>query len=184
MGLAANLPRACKECDRGTISNLGSLDALSESLQRAVREATLAADERILALRLSLCGRSALHGRLVQNPEQMRAQLRAWVNEASGGLAWLEKVEIAVAAPLDLQSLALRDDPFGLLLRRLDEISGDEALLAQFAQSQLAELAQKLPPEFKERGSALNPLAPAFCAQALAAARERLLAAISLEAAP
>jgi DNA repair exonuclease SbcCD nuclease subunit len=166
------------------ISNLGSLDALSESLQRAVRGATLAADERILALRLSLCGRSALHGRLVQNPEQMRAELRAWVNEASGGSAWLEKVEIAVAAPLDLQSLALRDDPFGLLLRRLDEISGDEALLAQFAESQLAELAQKLPPELKERGSALNPLAPAFCAQALATARERLLAAISLEAAP
>lgn len=163
------------------VTALNGVDALAESVHRVVGDATTEAEERTLAIRLQLVGRSELHGRLAQNPEQTRADLRAWVNEASSGTAWLEKTEISIVPPLDLESLAQRDDPIGFLLRRLDEFAKEPTLLAQLAEPTLAELALKLPAELKERGASLNPLSAEVYAEALITARARLLASISLE---
>jgi len=87
-----------------------------------------------------------------------------------------------VLAPLDLAALAKRDDPFGMLLKKLDELAADPEALAKLAVSVLSELEQKIPAELRERESSLKPLAVDVRVEALAAARERLLAAISLEA--
>jgi hypothetical protein len=123
-----------------------------------------------------------LHGRLSGSPESFRADVCAWLNEASGGTAWLEKIKLSVSAPLDLAALAKRDDPFGMLLKRLDELAADPEALAKLAESVLSELEQKIPAELRERDSSLKPLSVEVRVEALAAARERLLAAISLEA--
>ena len=98
-------------------------------------------------------------------------------------MAWLEKIHLDLAPPLDLAALAGRDDPFGLLLRTLDELAADPAGLARLAAPALGELEQKIPPELRERDPLLQPLAAEVLAEALAAARERLLAAVSVEAA-
>ena len=160
-----------------------SVDELHAALQQAVRAAAAAAGGRLLALRLSLHGRTPLHGRLADNPDSLRAEIRACLNEASGGMAWLEKIHLDLAPPLDLAALAGRDDPFGLLLRTLDELAADPAGLARLAAPALGELEQKIPPELRERDPLLQPLAAEVLAEALAAARERLLAAVSVEAA-
>lgn len=158
-------------------------DELQRAVQQAVREAAQESGDRLLALRLAITGRTPLHGRLVENPEQFRAEVCAWLNEASAGLAWLEKIKLDLSAPLDLAALAGRDDPFGLLVRMLDELAADPKALAALAEPALAELEQKIPAELREREPLLQPLAAEVQAEALAAARERLLAAISVEAA-
>jgi len=165
-------------------TDLATPEDLQATVQRAVRDAVLDAGERLLALRLSISGRTPLHGKLAGSPESFRAEACAWLNEASGGTAWLEKLKLSVSAPLDLVALAARDDPFGMLVRRLDELAADPVALASLAAPVLAELEQKIPPELRERDPLLKPLSAEVSAEALASARERLLAAISLEAAP
>ena len=166
------------------ITEMLSMDELQGAVQQSVRAAVRDAQARLLALRLTISGRSALHGHLVGRLQNLRAQLCAWLNEATAGTAWLEKVELRVSAPLDLVALAARDDPFGILLRRLDELAADPQALAQLAAVALSELDQKIPPELRESEALLQPLSAQLTAQALASARERLLAAISLEEAP
>lgn len=159
-------------------------DDLQAVVQHALRDALQDSGDRLLAVRLSIGGRTPLHGALVGNPASFRAEVCAWLNEASGGTAWLEKIRLSVSAPLDLDALAARDDPFGILLRRLDELAADPQALARLAEAALAELELKIPAELRERDALLRPLSEEVRAEALASARERLLAAISLEGAP
>jgi DNA repair exonuclease SbcCD nuclease subunit len=159
-------------------------DDLESLVQGAVQAAVREADGRVLALRLTLVGRTPLHGWLAGRPESVRAAVCAWLNQASGGGAWLEKLSLDISAPLDLAALALRDDPFGLLLRRLDELAADPVALGRLAGAALADLEPKLPAELREGDPLLNPQSAELRAEALAAARERLLAAIGAEGAP
>lgn len=159
-----------------------TMDDLQASFQQSVRDAILESGDRLLAFRLSIGGRTSLHGNLVGSPERFRADVCAWLNEASGGTAWLEKIKLSVSAPIDLAALAKRDDPFGMLLKKLDELAADPEALAKLSESALSELEQKIPAELRERDSSLKPLSHEVCAEALAAARERLLASISFEA--
>ncbi len=163
------------------ISGRESESDLHAALQTEVRAAHGEAPERLLALRLTLCGRGPLHGRLVASREALRAQLAASINDASAGRGWLEKVCVEVSAPLDLARLATRDDPIGLLLRSLDALAADPGELKELAQSVLADLGQKIPAELRgaEGEWALDSLAA--LADAFAAARERLLAVIAAE---
>lgn len=156
-------------------------DDLQSMIQDAVREAQSGAGDRVLALRLSITGRTSLHGQLVTSPDSFRADVCAWINEASSGMAWLEKLRVNISAPLDLVALAKRDDPFGLLIRRLDELAANPTALSSLVDTALANLHMKVPPELRDTDHTCNPLSPELKTEALATARERLLAAISME---
>lgn len=164
------------------VTGFAVMEEAQEEIQQAVRATLMECGDRLLALRLAICGRTVLHGKLVQNPEGFRADVCAWVNEASGGNAWLEKIRLTVSAPLDLAALAKRDDPFGMLLKKLDDLAADHEALAALAEAALAELEQKIPAELRERDALLKPLSEQVRLEALSAARERLLACISHEA--
>ena len=163
------------------IAGMASADELHAAVHDRVRALQAAADERLLAIRLTLAGRGPLHGLLVSDREALRAQLAASVGEASAGRAWLEKVRIRVTAPLDLARLAGRDDPIGLLLRSLDSLAADPAALQSLAEAVLADLGQKLPPELRGADAAWALDSDAALGDALASARERLLAVIGGE---
>lgn len=159
----------------------GTTEDLASAIQSAVQHALAQAGDRVLALRFTITGQTPLHGQLVKSPDSLRADVCAWINEASGGMAWLEKLHVAVTAPLDLAALAARDDPFGLLIRRLDELAADPAALSTLVEAQLKDLHLKVPPEIRDHEQGFDPLSPEVQAEALAMARERLLAAISAE---
>ncbi len=166
------------------VTALSHLDELQLAVQTVVREAVRETDERLLALRLTLRGRTALHSQLVNRTDSLRADLCAWLNEASAGLAWLEKISLRVDAPLDLAVLARRDDPFGLLVRMLDELSHNPDQLNRLAHTATEELEQRIPPELRD-DPGLNGLSRDEVHQeALILARERLLAHLSLEGTP
>ncbi|MHB1512367.1 MAG: metallophosphoesterase family protein [Acidiferrobacter sp.] len=162
-------------------TDLTLLDGLQAVIQAAVQGELREAGDRVLAVRLSITGRTPLHGHIVASPESFRAEVCAWLNEASGGMAWLEKLNLSVSAPLDLAALAERDDPFGLLVRKFDELGGDSVMLAALADPILGDLYLKIPPDLRDHDPFFNPLSVELRAQALAAARERLLAAMSAE---
>jgi exonuclease SbcD len=132
------------------ITGLDRESDLHAALQAEVRAAHGEAPERLLALRLTLRGRGPLHGRLVASREALRAQLAASINEASAGLAWLEKVRVEVSAPLDLARLATRDDPVGLLLRSLDALAADPTSSRNWRRASSPSSGRKFPPSCAE----------------------------------
>jgi len=161
------------------IATLASEDALHAAVQAKARAAQGAAGGRTLALRLTLTGRGPLHHAIVSNRASLRPQLAALIGDASGGMAWLEKVRIKVTAPLDLARLAERDDPIGLLIRSLDSLAADPAGMRALADSALADFWKKLPPELSGTENAGSLDSPAALADALAQAREQLLDALA-----
>lgn len=166
------------------IADLTSEDELHAAVQEEVRSAQSAAEDRILALRLTLTGRGPLHNIIVSNRESVRPQLSASIGEASAGMAWLEKVRIKVTAPLDLPRLAERDDPIGLLIRTLESLEADPVTLKELAESVLAELGQKLSVELRGSESTWALGSHDALSDVLANAKERLLAEIAPEVAP
>jgi DNA repair exonuclease SbcCD nuclease subunit len=161
-------------------TEMATTDDLQEAVQQAVRAAVADAGDRVLALRLTIEGRTSLHSKLMANSEGLRADACAWLNEASAGTAWLEKLRLRVSAPLDLAALAGRDDPFGWLIRKLDDLAADPTELARLAGLVLSDLEAKIPMDLRERDPLLAPSSAELQTDALAAARERLLAAISV----
>ena len=166
------------------IAALACEDDLHAAVQTEVRAAQVAAGDRLLALRLTLTGRGPLHHAIVSNREAIRAQLAASIGEASAGMAWLEKVRIKVTAPLDLPRLAERDDPIGLLIRSIESLQVDPGRLQSLAESVLSDLGQKLPVELRGAEGAWALDSSEALADALANARERLLATIAAEDTP
>lgn len=166
------------------IADLTTEDELHAAVQEEVRSAQSVAEDRTLALRLTLAGRGPLHNAIVSNRESIRAQLSASIGEASSGMAWLEKVRIQVTAPLDLPRLAERDDPIGLLIRTLESLEADPLALKELAQTVLTDLGQKLPIELRGTESTWALESADALADALANTKERLLAEIAPEVAP
>lgn len=161
------------------IAGMSVEDDLHAAIQSEVRSAQMAAGDRTLALRMTISGRGPLHKTIVTNREALRPHVSALVSEASAGNAWLEKIRLKVTAPLDLARLAERDDPIGLLIRSLEELEQDQDKLNALATVALCDLCQKLPPEFAGNENSLAINSPRRLVEALATAKERLLAAIA-----
>jgi DNA repair protein SbcD/Mre11 len=119
-------------------------DAVCASFSDLVVEQMSAAEERMLALRVTVSGRCPANEQFRADPEHWMNELRAAATDAGGGNVWIEKVHFDTSTPRDLDALAKTDGPVGHLLRFMDEIPGDDIQLAALAES-LSTLKQKLP---------------------------------------
>lgn len=125
--------------------DVGGLDVVS--LNGKIAEATAAAvaeaDGRPLLARLTLTGATALHGRLLENTEQLAAECQA-AAYAAGGRLWVEKVQVRTRLPYaaDADQLAELKVAF---TAGLDEASVVAGLLKE-----LADVRMKLPAEARD----------------------------------
>lgn len=126
------------------IGDLPDLDALLDAATRDLRRRLAEAGDRALAARVRLQGDGPLHRLLAAQPELAEQELRGAAIQASNGRAWIEKIEFRTRPPLDLDRLAERDDPVGLLVRELHRFAADPALLRAVAEEALNDLLQKL----------------------------------------
>jgi DNA repair exonuclease SbcCD nuclease subunit len=113
-------------------------DRQRSALERAAAEA----DERLLACRLRLTGRSALHGQLLGSWATLLADARATALGLGEEAVWIEKVDVAT------QPAATTGDALGDLDRFLTETACDPAFLADL-EANLGPLLSKLPPELR-----------------------------------
>jgi exonuclease SbcD len=134
------------------------VDAARSALSRAAEQA----EDRILAVRLTVTGASPAHAQLVADPDAWENDLRAAASEA-GAQVWLEKVALDTRLPLDLEALRGQDDPVGDLARYLRDLQQDPAALADLGQS-LEDLRRKLPAEYRQLDDALDLEDPATLA--------------------
>ncbi|MGB5065648.1 MAG: DNA repair exonuclease, partial [Candidatus Competibacter sp.] len=108
------------------IDGLPDLDALLDVARLDLRQRLAGSEDRALAVRVQVRGSGPLHRQLASQPETVEQQLRAIAIEATNARAWIEKIEFRTRPLLDLDRIAERDDPIGLLVRELHRLATDE----------------------------------------------------------
>lgn len=118
------------------VSRCVTLEDVLDAAQAQIAASVSQDGERISAVRLSLTGASAAHGLLDRDSERLVVELRTAMESATGGRAWLEKVEVSTRTPVDLDTLAETDAALGELVRLIRSLDADadacQALAADF----------------------------------------------------
>jgi DNA repair protein SbcD/Mre11 len=126
----------------------GAADAV-DLIRQAIEDAVARESEgRLLACRIELTGRTALHGELLASAEHLLAEARAAALGLGEEAAWVERLIIATEG---LEAAAARKDALGDLQRMIDGAASDAGLQAQLG-SDLGELIRKLPHDVRADG--------------------------------
>ena len=122
--------------------------ALLDRTRDVLRKTIQSADGRMAAVRLEFEGRCAVHRDLAREGfrQQIILNLRGLAGEF-GDDVWIEKIKFHTQSPLDAQSMRLRQDLVGELLRDLDAIAGDSVRMADLTEL-LKPLSLKVAAEF------------------------------------
>jgi len=121
-------------------------DALSGPIDRA--------EDRLLAVRIVLLGRTPVDAALRAEPERWVEEVHEAVRELADEAVWVERVDLDTRPLLDLDEVARRQDAAGLVAAAFRRCAEDDEALAELA-STLAELRGKLPRELSEGEDAL-----------------------------
>ncbi len=97
------------------------LDAVRQRLGAALDEA----DDRLLAVRLTLRGACGAHAALVRDLGATRDRLHGEATALAGDAIWLEDVRLLTRPALDRATLRARSDALGTLLRQIDDMQPD-----------------------------------------------------------
>ena len=105
------------------ISDLSDSDAVRKSITQSIEVALAEANERLLALRITLTGDSALHDQLHADLTQWQAECVSIAAEIEDERIWFERLRIKTKPTYDPQELAERDDLTKLVLEALDHFT-------------------------------------------------------------
>lgn len=166
------------------IATLPDLDALLDAAIVGIHRQLVHSEGRMLALRVRIAGSGPLHHTLAARPETIEQQLRSVAIEASNAQVWIEKVELKTRPQLDLDRIAERDDPLGLLIRELRGLAEDDATRGAMAEEAFRDLQQKLPVELREGPQALRLDAPDVLVELLREVEGELIAHLFGEGTP
>jgi len=122
------------------------LDQVLSAVEGALSQATQAADDRLLAVRVELTGTAPCHAAIVTEHDQLLAEVRRLGLEVGALGAWVERLFVRTSAAYDRSALALREDALGALLAAFQALRDDPQSLAELGES-LAEVRQKIPQE-------------------------------------
>ena len=128
--------------------DLAAVESEREALKRigaGLQQAFAQAEGRLLAVRVTLTGATALHGRLKRNLPWLRAECIAWGQMTAGDRVWIEEVEVRTSALQDLAQLAARDDLTRVVLETL-RAAGARRLETD---AETADMLQALPSEIR-----------------------------------
>ena len=107
--------------------------ALLGAVQHQLAECRASADDRLVAIRLTITGACAAH-RTLANPrdwEETQAEIRNLANELD--LLWIEKIILKTRPPIDIDQLRTSPDLVGELIRMIDELAADDCQLTTLA---------------------------------------------------
>ncbi len=142
------------EC-RIDLSDIAEMREVFELARKSIEDKCQSADGRPIAMRIRFEGATVTSDQLSAFPERFEQQIRAIGAEIAGDDLWIERVENAAVAKLDLESAFSEDSAFGKLLRDIlstphnpDEISGLIDVIS--------DLRQKIPSEAFGADSVLN----------------------------
>jgi exonuclease SbcD len=130
----------------------GVLDILDKTLKREMQ----INDNMPLALRIRLSGPSPLHGKILAKAEYLKNEIRGCAVDVGNGNIWVEKVCIDTSGMSDPETLMMRDDALGGLLRSISDLQYDGKSLDDML-GELGDLFRKLPTEYLDDMEAIHP---------------------------
>jgi hypothetical protein len=101
------------------------------------------ADGRVVAVRLTLTGRTPLHGEISRQERSLVEDIHVMAS-GLGRDVWVEKIQFQTEAMFTIDEIAARDDAIGDLAARLGSAGQDEDLMALIGNDAKA-LVNKLP---------------------------------------
>jgi DNA repair exonuclease SbcCD nuclease subunit len=145
---------------------------LQEQVRAALDALAMRSEDRRLAVRMTIEGRSAIHRRLMAEPVTWTNRIRALASDVGVGQIWVEKILLATAPPLAAGPAA--EGPLAELLAWIGSRQSGPEDVASLADA-VADLLEKLPPELREGPESLGVGRPERL-RALAQQAEQLLA--------
>jgi DNA repair exonuclease SbcCD nuclease subunit len=149
--------------------------AFRRSAETRLREAHDAAGGRMSAWRLQIEGAGPLHRWMAARPDELRAELRSVADGASGGRAWIEKIQPRTRMPEGARVAPDSDDPIAECTRLAGELLTDPDALEGFTGGALRELLAKLPSALRAGPQSIGLEDPAVLAGLVRAAEALLL---------
>ena len=152
-------------------------------LNASLTEALAAAEDRLLALRVTLTGATQVHSALARDPGATRDLVRNEVQaSASADAAWVEDVRVRTRPALDRGALRAREDAVGTLVHAIEAAGAAET--AGVAREYARKLLDRgAPPARRTRGARDHPAVLAaegeVSPELLARARDLLLARLA-----
>lgn len=125
------------------------LNDVVDDMREAIAHAA-AADEagQLLACRIEITGRTALHAQLPAAIEQLTAEAHAAALGLGETAAWVERVVINTEPLVDPSRTALRADALGDLQQIVEDAASEGSLIAQ-VEGAFADLVRKLPHDLR-----------------------------------
>jgi hypothetical protein len=140
---------------------------------RETLSALLARNPDVLSVaRVVIEGETSAHDELLADPERWANEIRSVAVDEGGGRVWVEKVKLRTRPAV--ATVLKPDGAVGELLSLVDELAADPEALRGLG-SELADLAKKLPREFREGMEGWRPDEPGWLAGLLSAARPMLV---------
>ena len=116
-----------------------------DSVTGQLRQAVVRAEDRPLAVRIVLTGRTTAHTALTRKPLALEAEVRNAATAEAGTAVWVEKVRVQTL-PLSMATDDFAAGPLSELRQQISCIADDDVRLIELA-AELADLQRKLPPE-------------------------------------
>jgi DNA repair exonuclease SbcCD nuclease subunit len=130
------------------VSACGSMSDVHDLVRAALEAECADAENRLLACRIELIGRTALHGEFVAMLETLQAEAQAAALGLGEDVAWIERLVVATRAPGKTEATAQSPEALSQLQEMLAGAPDDEEL-AQRLSGDLGEFVRKLPPEIR-----------------------------------
>lgn len=110
-----------------------------------------------LAVRVTVCGKTAAHGEMFGLESQIRLQVLAEAATIGGDRLWIEKVKLDTTAEISATSIAARSDALADLQILFAEAENDSSFLATL-QTALQPLTAKMPSQLFETVAELDAI--------------------------
>ena len=137
------------------VATARSQDDVPVLVQQALEAAVASCGNLLVAARVRLTGRGAIHSALARDTRSVEANVRAAASDVSGNV-WVEKVLVETLPEVDLESVRERQDAIGHVARTIHGFSVEAEALKALA-AELRPLLEKLPPGLGEGGLLFDP---------------------------
>jgi DNA repair exonuclease SbcCD nuclease subunit len=158
-----------------------SLEEVVHATRREIEAAVAReAEGRLLAVRVTIAGRTAAHGALFGFESQLRAEILAQAAALGDEVAWIEKVRIETLPDTAPETLRARADAMADLQGMLERAQLDQPLLDDIA-AELADLVTRAPKALVDAVPALDALRRGEIASIVQAIAPSLIARLASE---
>jgi hypothetical protein len=132
------------------VAAVAGTDEVLDKVAEKLRELQQAAEDRLLAVRVSLCGRTPAHAKLLAQRHHWIAEIRARARDLSGGRIWVEKVLIGTSPPeTAAKTDAIVDSARGEIAALVEELRAAPERLSEL-DVDFAAVLRALPGELQE----------------------------------